>query len=111
MGEYAEVIAKLRRVAAGDLSDVTSREHGLCSAVICRKGHGHSLLIRCQFIFETWKYFSGVRMYPVPSTTRNGRPDLQYLETANLYDKRTKYGKLRMDLAGYVADELERLYG
>ena len=114
MGEYAEVIAKLRRVAASDLSDVDDRMHGLCSQIICAQIIGRNdseLQHRCNAIFTTWEHYSGDRAYPVPSTTTPNTPATQYADTNNLYDKRTKYGRLRMNLAGYVADELERLYG
>lgn len=110
MGKYTEVIAKLRRVAAGDFSDVDDLRHGLCSQIIVGR-HNVELQSRCNDIFTTWGHYSGKRAYPVPSTIENDGPIAQYANTNNLYDKRTKYGRLRMNLAGYVADELERLYG
>ncbi len=50
-------------------------------------------------IFREWKHYSGYYHYPVPSP--DGAMEA-YRSTINKYDRRTEYGKLRVDLAKYL---------
>lgn len=57
--------------------------------------------------FTTWPHFSGNSSYPIPST-HYPDPSYAYDRTDNLWDRRTKYGRLRWDLLDHLIEYLEK---
>ena len=108
-----EVIARLRKVASGDLSDVNHRFFGLCDYTLDRSVDGgdkynEDILTRDKFyplLFAKWPENSGSVVFPVG----NGYKDW---ERGGLEERDHwvgEYGEARLRLAAFLADELEKM--
>lgn len=82
---------------------VRNKKYGLCTnAHLETWSEDHKNMLR------RWKYFSGSVTFPVP---HKSLLDIEAYNTVNLYDRRTTYGKLRIDLAKHLVKELKLLIG
>lgn len=57
-------------------------------------------------LFRRWPQFSGSADFPVPHPTEPAC--IAYNETANMWDRRTKYGQARWSLLEFCISELEK---
>lgn len=57
-------------------------------------------------VCSKWKHYSGEKLFPVPDPRRGGKDNAHhiYWRTNNQWDKRTKYGRLRRDLALWLSE-------
>ena len=53
---------------------------------------------------EKWTRFSGDINFPVPSSREGGCPVVAYSEAKSLWNKRTKYGRLRWELLDFLIE-------
>jgi hypothetical protein len=53
---------------------------------------------------EKWPRFSGDISYPIPSSRKGGCPEVAYHGAKSLWNKRTKYGRLRWELLDFLID-------
>lgn len=62
--------------------------------------------------YRSWSGYSGIGHYPVPSTSKKRRPGIEYAactdKTPDAFYK-GRYGNLRRDLAGHLANEFRAL--
>ena len=56
---------------------------------------------------DQWEHFSGCYEFPIPSTNKKLSNEDLYEATENLWDRRTKYGRLRWDLLDYLINQAE----
>lgn len=99
-----ELINNLRQVSNGDLSCIKFINLGLCGNFLdyCTL----EVQDECEDLFRYWTKYSNEYMYPVPAPEEYSNPVMSFEMSANLYEG--EYGKLRMELAGFLADELEK---
>ena len=90
-------IRNLKNYITGKFIPLPSkRDYGLCDNVICEGWHASTY-------FETWKHFSGCPIFPVEGCQK------AYDNSSNRRnDRRTKFGKLRLDLAKHLLKELKK---
>lgn len=82
---------------------VRYKKYGLCTnAHLDTYSEYHKNMI------HRWKYFSGCIILPVPHKSLLAE---DAYDAVNLYDRRTTYGKLRIDLAKHLVKELKLLIG
>ena len=103
-----QLIAALRRVAAGDLSDIEPhmRDQGLCRCLLAGNWSGGPFYARQ--VFQQWPKYSGDPTYPVPCPYGQRNPIDAYshgVRTDSMYTG--PYGELRKELAAFIADYLE----
>lgn len=53
---------------------------------------------------EKWPKFSGDISFPIPSTRKGGCPEDAYFGAKSLWNKRTKYGRLRWELLDFLIE-------
>ena len=86
---------------------------GICDALeaeICRSGQrglGGELASILRLGFRSWDHFSGSVAYPVPATDKNFNAATTFIELNNLWDRRTKYGKLRYPLVDHLIASID----
>lgn len=97
-----EVIEKLRKIAAGDLTDVET-PCGLCFHL--GMPTTTKLLELLEESLETWPHYSGDIAYPIPSLHEDFTPRDVYWSDIPKWEG--EYLRLRMDLARHFADFLE----
>jgi hypothetical protein len=96
MSALHQSILNLEQYIAGTFKPLAGNEqNGLCCNVI----HGDLCVYRH---FESWEHFSGRYLYPVEGTAD------EYIDNLRKNDRRTKYGKLRLDLAKHLLKELKK---
>ena len=113
-----EVIARLRKVASGDFSDVANRAFGLCQHTLDMSVDAASeweldIDVEDTFyarLFAKWPEFSGSVVFPVG----NGYEDWVKQDPSidNGWGRDhwvSSYGRSRLRLAAFLADELEKL--
>ena len=61
---------------------------------------------KLQGLFRRWPQFSGSADFPVPHPTEPAC--IAYSSTQNMWDRRTKYGRVRWDLLEFCISELEK---
>ncbi len=97
-----EVIKHLRGLANGSIKPL-NKSDGIC-AEINRVEHSDLIMV-CMGIMEAYPEGSGWCAYPVLHPTLS--PHYAFDKISNLWDRRTIYGKRRLVLCDYVADQLE----
>lgn len=53
---------------------------------------------------QKWPRFSGDIRFPVPSPQKGGCPEVAYFGAKSLWNKRTKYGRLRWELLDFLIE-------
>lgn len=61
---------------------------------------------KIQSLTYKWPKFSGIIDFPVPHPTMP--PYLAYIETVDMWDRRTEYGQARWSLLEFYISELEK---
>ncbi len=96
MSALHQSILNLEQYIAGKFKPHEHKTHfGLCDNVL-----HDDLCVYDQF--ESWEHFSGVYSYPVEGSSE------EYTDNDKKHDHRTKYGKLRLDLAKHLLKELKK---
>lgn len=96
MNEVNQSILNLEQYIAGKFKPrVSAIDYGLCDNVIHEElcVHKH---------FKTWEHFSGCCVCPIEGNM------IKYMFNHRKNDRRTKYGKLRLNLAKHLLKELKK---
>lgn len=96
-----ELVALQKKVEEGDYYDSAL---GICANSGINKGD-YSKTSVFHKICETWKHYSGNRIYPIHTSSKLS-PMRQYLDTNNIWIG--KYGKRRKELLLFVINKLKR---
>ena len=102
--EYRKLIVYLLGLEDGSETPVYTKG-GICN-VIQSVFNIHKEEIGLEEIFKSWEHWSGITEFPISDPYKwNRKPDKVYMRTENLWVG--KYGKLRRELCGHVANELK----
>lgn len=94
----------LRQLAADPTSVAANSKWGICSVVFW---HGFSKTAQRNLdrLMRRWPEYSGYPDYPVPHPVLS--PGVAFWRSNNLWDKHTQYGKARIRLALWLADQVD----
>lgn len=105
-GELGRLSALMYEIATRGRPMLITR--GLCINAMLEINY--EMVTAMEIVAECWPLFSGEHQYPVPATNAD-TPRMEFYNARKrdqLYSKDHKYGRLRLALAQYIADEVTR---
>lgn len=113
-----EAYYALRLIQQGKITEVIKRDPvvtvdtGLCSNILGRLYGDTDLVWSIKEHIKTWSKYSNCITYPVKNELKRNAEichtyDYYLFGNRSMYNRRTRYGRDRCELAGYIADFLQ----
>ena len=110
MQDYKVLLDGLRQLKSGKVPD---RMDGICANIdlILRSRNADRYIWSEVYdrVVRDWEYFSGDEYYPVPSPDNRFSHEQYFDRCHNLWDRRSKYGKMRYKFLDYMIDKVQDL--
>lgn len=102
LNQKAHILGVLVAVRAGSLHP-PSKSEGICRLITEYTGIG---IWEFNYLFQSWPYYSGQLEYPVPGESIT--PEEAFMQTTDMWDVYSKYGRRRRYLMNHMINELKK---
>lgn len=105
---FHKVYEALMKLYSGDISNLQS---GICGNIsdYYRSANHRAIQFLVGKLAANWEHYSGTPQFPVPSSYKGVSHHDMFMRTENMWNKKSKYGKLRWDLLDHLMIELNNI--